>query len=393
MSTKKGFNLKDLLNDNSKGNKVDNVESRAVEMFEVKQIDISDIVPSKENFYSVKDIKNIKNSIELLGIEQNLIVEKLQTGKFKLLAGHRRYFASKSLVEEGKEKYRILPCRVKEVESDILNKLTMIMTNSTARELSDYEKMHQTLEIEELVIQLKKDMKLPGRTRDLLSEIVSVSPSQLGRYKAIKNNLIYELMEEFKVGNIQGSVAYKASGLSQEYQRILMAILEREGSLSLLDVESIKAQETSNKQLDGQVDINSLDEDVIKTQCNVIEEYEEDNTLIEQKLGGKIEVTVIDEVAMVTKEELQEPVSEEEDVNHIEDKSNNNNNSSKKGEIVNSSCSFCSKDNFKSIGTEEGTIGISHNSDNNKLEIINRETGEIQHLKISYCFICGRKLG
>ena len=122
------FNLTQLLNSNSREvNKSEEEEMKTLN-FNIKSIDIDHIVPAKENFYSVDDIENIKQSIELLGIEQNLIVERIDRDNYKLVAGHRRYFASKALVEEGKEEFRILPCKIKSKSEDntLLNKLTMI---------------------------------------------------------------------------------------------------------------------------------------------------------------------------------------------------------------------------------------------------------------------------
>ena len=100
---KVAFNLTQLLNSNSR--EVNKEEIKTLN-FNIKNIDIDHIVPAKENFYSVDDIEDIKQSIELLGIEQNLIVERIDRDNYKLVAGHRRYFASKALVEEGKEEFR-----------------------------------------------------------------------------------------------------------------------------------------------------------------------------------------------------------------------------------------------------------------------------------------------
>lgn len=384
MSAKKGFNLKDLLNDNSRGAKLEKSNKVETKGFEVKEIDIENIIPSKENFYNVKDIEKIKQSIELLGIEQNLIVEKLDDNNYKLLAGHRRYFASKELVMEGKEKHKKLPCRVKEVEDDVLNKLTMIMTNSTARELSDWEKLHQTLEIEELVIQLKKDMGLPGRTRDLLSQIISTSPAQLGRYKAIKNNLIDELMEEFKDGNIPFTVAYKASGLSESLQKVLLDILNKEGDLTLLDVEAIKTKEEATRPLPGQLNIDNI-EDYSESEHEEVQEEKKDEELqgdlIQEKREGKIEGKILDESNESYMDHKQEPETHIQIIETKEYSTNKNN-----------GCAFCNKEINTTFPTVEGGMTINYDFELNKMAITNNETGEVQHISIANCPLCGRSL-
>ena len=302
------FNLTQLLNSNSREvNKSEEEEMKTLN-FNIKNIDIDHIVQAKENFYSVDDIENIKQSIELLGIEQNLIVERIDRDNYKLVAGHRRYFASKALVEEGKEEFRILPCKIKSKSEDntLLNKLTMIMTNSTTRELTDWEKMQQSIEVEEIINQLKKENNIKGRTRDLLSEILNISSSQLGRYKAINNNLIDELQEEFKNNNINYSVAYKASQLTKEYQLKAFIKLQEEGSLIANDIDVLKAKEEYIKPLEGQIAIDdSLHDEEVTIAIEDSEEIEENKEeyaeYVEEDKRTEEEIT--EEISRDTEEE------------------------------------------------------------------------------------------
>ena len=386
MAVKKGFNLKDLLNDKSKEVNQNEEVLKGPEKFEVRTIDIDDIEPSKKNFYNTEDIERIKQSIELLGIEQNLIVERVGADKYRLLAGHRRYFASKKLVDEGKEQFRDIPCRIKSVKNDILNKLTMIMTNSTARELSDWEKMHQSLEVEALVIDLKKEAGLPGRTRDLLAEIINISPAQLGRYKAINNNLIPELMEEFKCGNIVYSVAYKTSSLDRDIQKEAYKTLEREGSLSMVDIEAIKMKSEENKPIKGQIEIGDLVGREPVEIPGVIEVVKDEPVKEEEK-----NITKECEEAKEDHEEVVETVEEEEEIKWSEPQSQPpvyiiHQDERKHG------CTFCTDSCNSSINTEEGGLELSYDNIANKMMIISKDTGEVQMISLIYCPMCGRKL-
>ena len=108
------FNLNQILNDASKcaadggaGHQPATVESR------IEKISVFDLVPSEENFYSMREIEELKAAIEIAGkVMQNLVVVPLDGGKYKVIAGHRRRLASLSLVEEGKPQYEFVPCDI-----------------------------------------------------------------------------------------------------------------------------------------------------------------------------------------------------------------------------------------------------------------------------------------
>ena len=254
----KKFNLTELLNQRSKeiaqqetaaekGTTTDGVSTTA---------DIDDLIPSKDNFYSVEDVQDLKQSIELLGILQPLLVTK-ENDKWRIIAGHRRRIAIMQLVDEGKERFRNVPIMVKQTKNAILDRLALIMTNRF-REKTDWEKMTESIETEKLVQELKEQMDIPGRTRDLLAEIIETSPAQLGRYKAIYNNLTAELMEEFKAGKIGVSVIYEISQLEKEWQLQSLEVFRENGTLALPDVKEIKRQQEAAAQIPGQMGLDDI---------------------------------------------------------------------------------------------------------------------------------------
>lgn len=254
----KKFNLTELLNQRSneiaqqetaaeKGTTTDGVSTTA---------DIDDLIPSKDNFYSVEDVQDLKQSIELLGILQPLLVTK-ENDKWRIIAGHRRRIAIMQLVDEGKERFRNVPIMVKQTKNAILDRLALIMTNRF-REKTDWEKMTESIETEKLVQELKEQMDIPGRTRDLLAEIIETSPAQLGRYKAIYNNLTAELMAEFKAGKIGVSVIYEISQLEKEWQLQSLEVFRENGTLALPDVKEIKRQQEAAAQIPGQMGLDDI---------------------------------------------------------------------------------------------------------------------------------------
>lgn len=266
----KKFNLTELLNQRSKeaGEQQKTEQQQAAAGAEVvtseegvsSTADIYDLIPSKGNFYSVEDVQDLKQSIELLGVLQPLLVtDEEEDGKRRIIAGHRRRLAVMQLVDEGKERFRRVPILIKPKKNAILDRLALIMANRF-REKTDWERMTEALETEKLVLELKESMNIPGRTRDLLAEIIETSPAQVGRYKAIYNNIIPELMAEFKANRIVVSVIYEVSGLPEDYQKQAAEVFRENEVLTLSDIKQLKKNWEASQQIPGQMDISQMEE-------------------------------------------------------------------------------------------------------------------------------------
>lgn len=265
----KKFNLTELLNQRSKEageqQKTEQQQAAGTEVVTSEEgvsstADIYDLIPSKGNFYSVEDVQDLKQSIELLGVLQPLLVtDEEEDGKRRIIAGHRRRLAVMQLVDEGKERFRRVPILIKPKKNAILDRLALIMANRF-REKTDWERMTEALETEKLVLELKESMNIPGRTRDLLAEIIETSPAQVGRYKAIYNNIIPELMAEFKANRIVVSVIYEVSGLPEDYQKQAAEVFRENEVLTLSDIKQLKKNWEASQQIPGQMDISQMEE-------------------------------------------------------------------------------------------------------------------------------------
>ena len=261
----KKFNLTELLNQRSKEVAEPMQQGQRSEAVTPQEgvsgtADIYDLIPSKGNFYSVEDVQDLKQSIELLGVLQPLLVtDEEEDGKRRIIAGHRRRLAVMQLVDEGKERFRRVPILIKPKKNAILDRLALIMANRF-REKTDWERMTEALETEKLVLELKESMNIPGRTRDLLAEIIETSPAQVGRYKAIYNNIIPELMAEFKANRIVVSVIYEVSGLPEDYQKQAAEVFRENEVLTLSDIKQLKKNWEASQQIPGQMDISQMEE-------------------------------------------------------------------------------------------------------------------------------------
>lgn len=235
------FNLNQLLNEKSLSG-VEEEPARRKQFYKVIPLSVYDLVPSKDNFYSTEQIEELKMSIEMFGVKQNLTVKPIGGGKYRIIAGHRRRLAALALVEEGKTEFEYVPCGIETEEDEIKERLLLITTNSTARQLSDWEKIKQAEEMRALLEELRKREKLPGRMRELIAEALKTSPAQIGRMEAISKNLTPEFKEELKEGRVNISAAYELSGLPKEQQKEAFKEYKEKGTISIKEAKAMKQE-------------------------------------------------------------------------------------------------------------------------------------------------------
>ena len=221
-----------------------------------------DLIPSKDNFYSTEDTEKLKQSIKVLGILQPLLIEE-RDGKDYILAGHSRRKCCLELIEEGMDRFRKVPCVYKpkielstaSEEDEIIRKIIIIQSN-TYREKSDWEKMTEALQMEELVKELREKTDLEGKTREIVSALIGVSSTQIGRYHSISNNLSERLADAFRQNKLNISTAAELAGLNEKYQTKACELLENAGQLALNDAKLLKAQQEQERDIPGQLTID-----------------------------------------------------------------------------------------------------------------------------------------
>lgn len=199
-------------------------EGRAV----LKYIDVEDLVPSEDNFYSMSAIDELAGLIELSGgVKQPGLVVPLGGGKYKLLSGHRRRLASLQLVKQGKEAYRKMPCMVEDAgreqgpEADELRAIDeaiLLITTNGQREKTDWDKVQEATRLRALLERKRQFEKIPGETRKLIAEQLGTTPAQVGRYDSIAKHLIPAFKTWLEEEKINISVAYELSTMSEREQ-------------------------------------------------------------------------------------------------------------------------------------------------------------------------------
>lgn len=231
-------NLSDILN----GRSVQQARDKRMVAPRTQMIHYTQLVESEKNFYETDGILELADSILASGqIFQNLVVRKIDVGKYEVIAGHRRRLAAIANVKRGYKEFEFLPCIVQDMD-DVVSEVNLILTNSTQRIRTDYEKMQEIQRLKEL-LPLMENEPVKGRAlREMIANVLGVSKTKVAQLENINNNLVPEAMEKFKKGKINVSVANEMAAVPEEKQRELI----KKNNLSLNDVKQIK-KETKSK--------------------------------------------------------------------------------------------------------------------------------------------------
>ena len=270
---------------------------------EITMLNINDLVSLTDNFYAVENPRmdeqnqDLKDSIEMFGVKQPILVvpSEVHEGKYEIIAGHRRVYACHMLCADGEDKFSEIPCIIDEDNGKLVEKLKMIMTNSTVRILSDWEKVEQVRQLKLLLLEYKEaGHQLPGRLREIIADTLKMSKSAVGRMEQIDKSLTPELKEEFKDGNISMSTATELSSMSAADQK---AVYEKtDGKPKLKDAtakkESHQAVTTPKKTQD---DENTMHQRSIEDIENNIYAVKSTMNMLECEIGRIADLKSFDE--------------------------------------------------------------------------------------------------
>ena len=259
------FNLADMVNKRPKQVQQENTSDTVYR-------DVFKLVPSKENFYGTDPdrLQGLKNSIQLFGVMQDVLIEDVN-GEDHIISGHCRTMCCRMLVEEGHEEFRKINCKYTTVKDDtrkmfledgkedhettqLLEKLAVIQANRF-REKTDWEKMKEALETEEIIKGLRELTELKGKTRDMVRETIGVSGTQMERYHAVQKKLSPEWMKEFQSTKINITVARELADLDETYQKKAMEHYEDHDGITGAEIKAFKSLQENNRDIPGQFTI------------------------------------------------------------------------------------------------------------------------------------------
>ena len=237
----------------------------------IRMIDVSEIMPNKENFYEMSNIELLADDIEREGLKHNLVVSKdKNSAKYWLKSGHRRFEAIRLLIEQKRLKSTKIPCYVDGEKTKAEAKLDLIMLNATQRKYSDAEIMSEYEQLSQTLGELDSAGKgLGGRMRDNIAKILNVSNGQVGKLDNIKHNAAPEVQKAVKNGEMSISTANEVARLAPEKQK---EVIEKNPDISSAEVKKMqdkkpaappksKLDETPKKLPEPEDDIEEFDDD------------------------------------------------------------------------------------------------------------------------------------
>ena len=204
---------------------------------EIKPIDVNLLVEHPDNFYDVSDVTELKQAIVMAGgVRQNLIVEPIDNGKYRIVSGHRRCKAVKELLDEHAGIPSTVPC---EIETDPnVAQLLLITTNSSTRKLTAWERVEQYTQLESLYRYFKAQNKLPGRKREALAKLLQEGPTNVARLKVISDNKNAALVDMLKQDRIGISAAYELCKLPPDAEEEFCESVKEKDKVSMADVKA-----------------------------------------------------------------------------------------------------------------------------------------------------------
>ena len=186
---------------------------------QIEYIDIGLIDSDPGNFYELRDIPDLAGDIETVGLQQPLLVRPGEDGHVVLISGHRRRAALQLLVDEGKERFRQVPCIRKTGGNALVYEMQLIFANAHTRVLTNAEIGKQAARLEEIFYQLKEQgYEFPGRMIDHVAEACNIKRAKLGRLKKIEAHLAPCYKPLWGAGDLPEDTADALAGLPQSVQ-------------------------------------------------------------------------------------------------------------------------------------------------------------------------------
>ncbi len=234
-----------------------------------------------------EEMQQMKESIEENGVLVPVIVRQKENGRYEMISGHRRKFASELAFKN------TIPCIVRNLSDDEAT-IIMVDSNMQREEILPSEKAfaykmkllaltHQGKRNDLTCVQLGH--KLTGKKSvEILSEKVDDSVTQIKRYIRL-TELIPELLEKVDEKIIAFNPAVEISYLKEDEQYTLLDSMEYNDATPS-HAQAIRLKKLS---LSGELDENKIDEILSEEKPNQIQMIKFNENRIRSVLPKNIE--------------------------------------------------------------------------------------------------------
>lgn len=273
---------------------------KAKENFNLNYIDINDIIVNKRNFYEISDIDELAEDIQLNGLNHNLVVRPYDD-KFEIISGERRYTALKKLVDNGDDRFKLVPCKITNL-NDLDAEIVLIQANAQSRELTESDRLTQIERLTELYTIKKNNGEKIGTIRKQISKDTGLSETQVGRYSTINKGLIPELKELLGQGDLNIANASEFAKLSEESQVQILEIVKNK--ININKNEAVELKKQFKKIEDEKEELLEKEKKYKHTIKNLNKENEEITNKIDEQIE-KIKLELTKENNNKNKEKLE----------------------------------------------------------------------------------------
>lgn len=252
--------------------------------------------------YVQEDIEQLKESILSTGLLHNICLTKDEgTGRYRLISGERRWRAIGMLTDEEYKSHfpSGIPSHMMVFDSEADEEIALIAANVEDRDENQEKKRDSILRLKELY-ELKRDQ---GDTQysninKMIAEKTKMSTRQVTKYTNTAK-LIPELQELFNREEIKIDDASGFSVLSEESQRKILGIIQREGGVGSENLKIIKKQEAEARELQKSL---SQRENELREKESLIGELTKQVERLEQKNELAPDSVIRDELSELRKE-------------------------------------------------------------------------------------------
>lgn len=170
------------------------------------------------DIYSLGDVGLLKASIRAEGLHAPVTVTPGETGRYRMVAGHRRLQAYKELRAELGEEYAAIPARVKTYASALQEQLDLLLDNATGREMTDYERLMQYQRLKDVLGRMKQETGAAGKVRDLVRAELKISSGQAARYEMVLHHCPKWNLDSLRDGRMTITQAYERAQQEKAYK-------------------------------------------------------------------------------------------------------------------------------------------------------------------------------
>ena len=206
----------------------------------IRLIPLDAIKANDKNFYEISGIRNLAESISIVGLLDPVRVVAAENHSYRLVSGHRRLAAYQLLRDESQgTEFDKIPAIIMSKLDTLDEEFALLTANATARELSYADKLQQEKAMRETLLAMKaQGRQLPSGLSQYIADSMGVSRNEVSRMHTVNENLVPEAMEAVTSGKLNASEAYHLATQPEAEQKETVRHLNLKEKVYQKDVDA-----------------------------------------------------------------------------------------------------------------------------------------------------------